>query len=196
MTHMEPSSLSPRARNFFKMIEFDPDEELVGEIRKHPFGLFVIFFTGGLVALALMIALMVLPLLINEDPTGAGLDVGSIRSVLVGLGFLLTLLAIAMTAIAGYLYQSNIVIITSEKITQLLYKTIFDRKISQLSIGDVQDVTINQVGIFARIFNYGTLTIETAGEQANYTFTYTPNPYETGKLIVGSHEENLKRYGN
>lgn len=196
MTHMEPKLLSPRGRNLFKMIEFDPDENLLGEIRKHPFGLFVIFLTGGLIALALLLCLMILPLLLTEDPIGLGIDIVSIRSVLVGLGFLLTVLALIMTAIAAYLYQSNIVIITSEKITQLLYKTIFDRKISQLSIGDVQDVTIKQIGIFARIFNYGTLVIETAGEQQNYTFTYTPSPYETGKLIVGSHEENLKKYGN
>jgi hypothetical protein len=193
---MEPKLLSARGRNLMKMIEFDPEEQLLGEIRKHPFGLFIIFLTGGLVALALMLSLMVLPLLVTEDPIGLGLDIGSIRSILVGVGFLLTILAIVMTAVAAYLYQSNIVIITSEKITQLLYKTIFDRKISQLSIGDVQDVTINQTGVFARIFNYGTLTIETAGEQENYIFTFTPNPYETGKLIVGSHEENLKRYGN
>lgn len=196
MTHMEPKLLSARGRNLMKMIEFDPEEQLLGEIRKHPFGLFIIFLTGGLVALALMLSLMVLPILVTEDPIGLGLDIGSIRSILVGVGFLLTILAIVMTSVAAYLYQSNIVIITSEKITQLLYKTIFDRKISQLSIGDVQDVTINQTGVFARIFNYGTLTIETAGEQENYIFTYTPNPYETGKLIVGSHEENLKKYGN
>ncbi len=70
MTHMDPSALSPRAKNFFQMIEFDSNEELIGEIRKHPFGLFIIFFTGGLVALALMISLMVVPLLITEDPVG------------------------------------------------------------------------------------------------------------------------------
>jgi len=74
----------------------------------------------------------------------------------------------------------------------MLYKTIFDRKISQLGIGDVQDVTVTQKGIFARIFNYGTLVIETAGEQVNYIFTYTPRPYETAKQIVGSHENIVK----
>lgn len=196
MTDMEPNALSPRARNLFDKIEFDSDEKLLGEIRKHPFGLFVIFLTGGLISLALMLSLMIVPLLITEDPVGLGVDITSIRAIMVGVGFLLTVLAITMTAIAAYLFQANVVIVTSEKITQLLYKTIFDRNISQLSIGDVQDVTIKQVGIFARLFNYGTLTIETAGEQENYTFSFTPNPYETGKLIVGSHEENLKKYGN
>lgn len=196
MHDLDPAKLSHRGRSFFKMIEFDADEHLIGEIKKHPFGLFIIFLTGGLVSLVLMLILMVAPLLINEDPIGLGIDIISIRSILVAIGFLLTTLAIVMTGIAAYLYQSNVVIITSEKITQLMYLTIFNRKISQLSIGDVQDVTVTQIGIFSRIFNYGTLVIETAGEQQNYNFSFTPMPYETAKLIVGSHEENLKRYGN
>ena len=87
-------------------------------------------------------------------------------------------------------------LVTSDKIAQVLYRTIFDRKISQLSIGDVQDVTVTQRGVLARMFNYGTIVIETAGEQQNYTFTFVPDPYMCGKAIVGAHEENLKQYGN
>ncbi|MCA9344118.1 PH domain-containing protein, partial [Candidatus Saccharibacteria bacterium] len=72
----------------------------------------------------------------------------------------------------------------------------FNRKISQLSIGDVQDVTVTQKGVLAHLFNYGTLVIETAGEQQNYLFTYIPDPYKHSKLIVGAHEKNLVQYGN
>jgi len=193
---MSPNSLSERGRRFFRMIEFDQDEQLVGEIRKHPFGLLLIYLGGTAVSIVMLVVLAIVPALLTSDPTGTGLDIGSMRSIMVAVSFLLVVLTIIMTAIAAYLYNSNVVIVTSEKITQMIYRTIFDRKISQLSIGDVQDVTVSQRGIFAHIFNYGTLTIETAGEQQNYTFTYTPNPYETAKLIVGSHEENLKKYGN
>jgi hypothetical protein len=55
---------------------------------------------------------------------------------------------------------------------------------------------VTQDGIFPRIFNYGTVVIETAGEQNNYIFTYTPFPYQVSKDIVGAHERNLQRYGN
>lgn len=127
---------------------------------------------------------------------GLGIELGSLRPILIAIGFLLTTFSLIGTAIGAYLYQANVVIVTSEKIAQLLYTTLFDRKISQLSIGDVQDVSVQQKGIFARIFNYGTLVVETAGEQNNYVFTFTPQPYETAKAIVGSHEENLKAFGN
>lgn len=193
---MEPTKLSGIGRRLFEVIEFDDNEKLLYEIRKDPFGLALIYFTGFFVAGAILLLLVAAPSFIGSDPTGAGVDVTNARVMLALLGGLLSIVAIIGTAIGAYLYQSNVVLVTSEKIAQVLYRTIFDRKISQLSIGDVQDVTVKQVGIFARIFDYGTLVVETAGEQQNYTFTYTPEPYKAAKAIVGAHETNLKHYGN
>lgn len=193
---MNIESLSSNGKQLFEKIEFDSDEKLIYEVRKHSFGLLVIYLTGFFIATALFVGLVFGSLFINSDPLEMGTDAASIRLLMIVVGSILSLLAIVMTLIAGYLFQSNVVIVTSDKLAQFLYTTIFDRKISQLSIGDVQDVTVSQKGIFARLFNYGTLVVETAGEQQNYTFTYTPYPYEASKAIVGAHEENLKRYGN
>lgn len=193
---MEPSQLSNNAKRLFKLMEFDENEELINEIRKHPFGLAVIYVMGTLVSLALVGATIVLLKVSNGDPLESGFDLSGAQPIFAVLGGLLVVFAVVMTAIAAYLYTSDVVIITSEKISQFLHKTIFDRKISQLSIGDVQDVTVSQVGLFSRLFNFGTLVIETAGEQQNYTFVYTPNPYEIAKDIVGAHESNLRKFGN
>lgn len=193
---MHTSNLSTRAKKFFEMIEFDEGEELVWEIRKHPFGLFIIYFTGAAISAIIFSFLVLGAMLFDKNFLGLGIELGALRPIMIGLGFLLTIGGLVGTAIGAYLYQANVVLVTSEKIAQLLYTSLFNRKISQLSIGDVQDVSVQQKGIFARIFNYGTLVVETAGEQNNYTFTYTPQPYETGKAIVNSHEENLKKYGN
>lgn len=193
---MNIQDLSLRARKFFSMIEFDQNEELVWEIRKHPFGLFLVYFTGLVITSIIFIFLVLVPSVFDRNFLGLGIELGAVRPVLIIIGFLMTTFSLIGTAIGAYLYQANVVIVTSEKIAQLLYRTLFDRKISQLSIGDVQDVSVQQKGIFARMFNYGTLVVETAGEQNNYVFTFTPQPYETAKAIVGSHEENLKAFGN
>jgi len=193
---MDISSLSPVARRLFGMIEFDEGEKMLAEIHKHPFGLFLIYFTGLSVTIALLIIFVVLPSFIRGDLLGAGFDIATVEPVMVALGGILALLALIITAIGAYLYTNNVILVTSEKLAQVLYRTLFDRKISQLSIGDVQDVTVTQKGILAHLFNYGTLIIETAGEQQNLTFTFTPEPYEVSKVIVNSHEENLKQYGN
>lgn len=196
MPHMTPEQLSSNAKKLFNLMEFDENEELVSEIRKHPFGLFVIYLIGTLVILAMVAVTIALMLSTQGDALETGSDLSQVQPIIAIVGGLLILLAAIMTAISAYLYTSDVVIVTTEKISQFLHRTIFDRKISQLSIGDVQDVTVSQVGVFSRLFNFGTLVIETAGEQQNYTFVYTPNPYERAKDIVGAHEENLKRFGN
>lgn len=193
---MHIDELSSRAKKVFNLIEFDDNERLVWEIRKHPFGLFIIYFTGALVAAVIFAFLILGPTVYSSNFLGLGIELGSLRSVIIVTGFLLVVLALVATLIGAYLYTSNVVIVTSEKIAQLLHATIFDRKISQLSIGDVQDVTVKQKGLLAHLFNYGTLVIETAGEQQNYTFTYTPTPYEAAKAIVGSHERDVEKHGN
>lgn len=195
---MTPENLSPIGKKFFSMIEFDDNEQLHREVRKDPFGLFMIYLGGSLTTLVLFLILVVGGAAF--DFTGITADTGitasSLSAIIVALGFFLTVGAILITAVAAFLYKNNVVLITSEKITQMLYLSLFNRKISQLSIADVQDVTVRQDGIFAHIFNYGTLTIETAGEQSNYTFTFTPEPYETAKALVGSHEADVAQHGN
>lgn len=193
---MESTKLSRVAKKLFSNIEFDEEEKLLYEIRKHPFGLFIIYVTGFFVSAVIFIALVFGSVALKDDSLGLGAQSGALQTGMIILGAILTLLALGATAVGAYLYESNVVIVTSEKIAQVLYRNIFDRKISQLSVGDVQDVTVSQKGLFARLFNYGTLVIETAGEQSNYTFTFTPNPYQAAKIIVGSHEQNLKQYGN
>lgn len=196
--NMNPSQLSPSARQVFKLIEFDQDERLHAEIRKHWFGLFLIYFMGTFVTVALLTIAVVTSVIKapGNSQMNAGLDFDSMRMPVILICFLLAVFSTVVTAIAAYLYKSNVILVTSEKLAQLLNPALFNRKISQLSIGDVQDVSVHQRGIFPHTFNYGTIVIETAGEQQNYMFTFAPDPYSAAKIIVNSHEENLKLHGN
>ncbi len=187
--------LSTEGRKYFRYIEFDADEELVTEIRKHPVGLAIIILTGGFVMLALAIVGIFASVTDFVGITGAQ-ETSQVGALITIVCILLIIGAAVMTFIAAFLYNSNVIFVTSEKIAQVVYKSLFNRKISQLSIGDVQDTTVTQKGVIAHMFNYGTLVIETAGEQQNYTFTYVPDPYQVSKMIVGSHERNLKDFGN
>lgn len=187
--------LSHEGKKYFKYIEFDAKEQLVMEIRKHPFGLFLVLFSGAFVILALFAAMVALGALDFAGEIGIQ-QINSYKPVIALLMFLVILGTAVMTFIGAFLYVSNVIYVTSEKIAQVLYLSLFNRKISQLSIGDVQDVTVTQKGIFAHFFKYGTLVIETAGEQQNYTFSFVPDPYGAARQIVGSHERNLELHGN
>ncbi len=187
--------LSREGRKYFKYIEFDANEQLITEIRKHPIGLVFIFLIGIFVTLSLLIISIATSIFDFDGALGTG-GVNGFRPVVVLIAFALIVGAIVMTFIASFLYTHNVIYVTNEKLAQVLYISLFNRKISQLSIGDVQDVTVTQKGILAHVFNYGTLVVETAGEQQNYTFSFVPDPYQNSKLIVGAHERNLELHGN
>jgi len=190
---MEPSKLSRLGKKLFNVIEFDEDEKLICEVRKHPVGLIIIYLSGVLVSVVLFSIFIGIAWFAGQEFSE---QIDAYDNLLVFVGLVLALLALGATGIAGYIYSSNIMLVTNEKIAQVLYASLFNRKISQLSIGDVQDVTVTQNGIFSRFLNYGTIVVETAGEQQNYTFTYAPTPYHFAKKMVGSHEENLEKFGN
>jgi len=187
--------LSPIGQKLFRFVEFDDQEELLAEIRKHPIGLFLIAITGVFISLTILFATTALS--IGAGNSGVFEQFGSTpQLVLIVLGLLLTGLGFVATFIIGIIYRSNVVFVTNEKIAEVMYVSLFNRRIVQLGIGSVEDVTVSQKGIFSRIFDYGTLLVETAGELENCTFTYVPKPNETSQLIIQTHETYVQKYGN
>lgn len=190
---MTPAELSPAGRQLYERMEHE-DEDLLIEIRKHLIGLVAIYGTGGFVVLMLVVLAIVASAVLGGDAMGS--DLGPIMPFIVACLLVLAGLGAVMTFISAYLYRSNVILVTTDKIAQILNPSLFNRKISQLSLGDIQDVTVTQQGIFPHIFNYGRLVIETSGEQDNYIFTYVPDPYKCSKVIINAHERNFKLYGN
>ena len=197
MNHKEEvsSHLSSMGQRLFRFIEFDNDEVLLAEIRKHPVGLFFILFTGLLISGAILAATSFL----SSNLDYLGLDSGDneslLRTVILALGFVVSSLGLLMTLITVFLYRSNVVFVTDQKIAEVVYISLFNRRILQLGIGNVEDVSVIQRGILPRIFNYGSLVVETAGESENPAFTYVPNPNINSQIIIQAHEEHVKKYG-
>lgn len=186
--------LSKVGRKLFKFVEYDKDENLMAEIRKHPMGLFIIAFVGVFIALAVLVASGLLAA--NLQNLGFDIDISNFRTAIFLVGVILSLLVLGVTAISLVLYVCNVIFVTNEKVAQVAYISLFNRQITQLGIGQVEDVTVQQRGIFAHIFNYGTLIIETAGEKENGNFTLVPNPNKFSQIIINAHEKNVQLYGN
>lgn len=194
---MQPAQLSKEGKKFLKNIEFDGEEKLVCEIKKHPFGLSAIYF-GGVFSAVAVLAIFIIAGQFASESGSADLvgNTSKFADIMAIGGGILALFIIIVTAIGAYLYKHNVILVTSQKVAQLLSNSLFNRKISQLGIGDVQDVTVKQKGIFAHMFKYGTIIVETAGEQQNYTFTYAPDPYQCARNIISAREQDIKKHGN
>jgi uncharacterized membrane protein YdbT with pleckstrin-like domain len=75
-----------------------------------------------------------------------------------------------------------------------MQKTLFNRKVSRLSMSNVEDVNEEQRGIIASIFNYGTLTVQTAGTEDNFIFTMCPNPAQLADKIIEARQAYAKSH--
>jgi uncharacterized membrane protein YdbT with pleckstrin-like domain len=80
-------------------------------------------------------------------------------------------------------YYLDIWIITSKRIIDVEQKGLFNRSISEFSLANVQDVTIEINGIVETLLKFGDLNVQTAG-QMNFVINQAPNLYEAKDLIL------------
>jgi uncharacterized membrane protein YdbT with pleckstrin-like domain len=162
----------------------DANEVKLCEIAKHPVGILFVYLQGiiGFV-FALGLTYFLLPTVIENTDT-AFLYANLFAAVAI-------VFAVAILLLSTMVYRRNRLIVTDRNITQILQYGLFNRKVSQLNMVNVEDVTSKQRGMFASMFGYGELIIETAGEQSNFHFTYCPNPGYYAKVILNAREELL-----
>lgn len=116
---------------------------------------------------------------------------------LLTVGFLLVAaLMVVILLIATYIYEQNRLMISNKNLTQVAQRALFDRKVSELSLGSIEDVTSTKAGILQTIFDYGELRIETAGEQNNFHFTYCPSPDKVGQQLLDARQRYHDTHGD
>jgi uncharacterized membrane protein YdbT with pleckstrin-like domain len=113
-------------------------------------------------------------------------------AILLAVALFVVGLVVLGLLVATVIYRQSHILITDKNITQVLQKGLFNRQMSQLSFANVEDVTSIKKGIFATMFNFGTLKIETAGEQEHFIFEYCPNPNEYAKQILEAREQFIE----
>lgn len=159
-----------------------PGEQIVCEIKRHPFGVIVIYLGVGFVlALLTFLIVNVLPGLSTSSQEGLN-ALGSmilIVTAVLGVGF---------AFVNQIVYWGNRWIVTSDSITQVQQTGLFSKQASQLSLENLEDVTAVKKGIMAHVLNYGTLNAETAGERSKFSITYCPNPEEYARKILNARE--------
>ncbi len=79
----------------------------------------------------------------------------------------------------------NIYIVTNERVVDIDFKYFLYKEISEAAHNKIQDLTYRTGGIFATLFRYGTVYVETAGEVPNIEFDGVPNPEKVVECISG-----------
>ncbi|QQS18784.1 PH domain-containing protein [Candidatus Saccharibacteria bacterium] len=151
--------------------------------RHHWFVYVSIWFVGFFAVIAIMAS----ALAFTAPTADAESATNQYRSIiLASAGFFSALAAIA-TTIPAWLKSQEQFVVTDEAVLQVLQPSLFGSKISQLSLQHVADVSVRK-DFFGSLLGFGAVTVETPGEQANYTFSAIPNPDAASKVLIEAHE--------
>ena len=157
-------------------------EEMLTIVHRHPIGLIGLYLGAfvGIVAVVTLFVLLTPDLLDSLDKQGN-------RALLGGILFALTILVLFLF-VSTYVYRQGRLLITNRSLVEINQVSLFIRKVSRLSMSNVEDVNADQRGILATVFNYGTLTIQTAGEMENFVFKYCPSPNKYSDIILEARQ--------
>ncbi len=158
----------------------DDDEQVDRIIYKHWASIGVILFS--IIATFLILIAFVFLSPIFSTLSNSWFNISGLLSVI-------SIILIAITMATIYIWRANMVVYTNKNIVEIEQKGLFSRSISSLKIKNIQDVKAEQVGVLAKIFNYGTITIQSAGEILNFRFTYNPDPFALKEYIMDLYQK-------
>ena len=145
-------------------------EEIIFLMRRHPITTIPSVF--------LLLGMLFTPYILGWVFRTGGLDSflvipGRFQLVLLYFWYLLTFLFVYQTYLIWYF---NVYIVTDKRIVDLDLTSILSRQVSETPIMNVQDVTYSMRGILATIFNFGTVSIQTAAERREFEFEFISHP--------------------
>ena len=175
--------------NYFKTIEtVGPDEHVMCVVYQHPFGIIFIYIatliclSAGLLSISLL-----LPEFLGQG--SAGYTLAALLSIIIAIA------VGVMLVMATAVYRQSKLTVTDRNVVQVMQKGVMIRKVSQISLANIEDVISEQRGFFANTFNFGVLVIETAGDQASFSFNFCPNPHRVAKIILDAKDDFLQTTG-
>jgi hypothetical protein len=108
--------------------------------------------------------------------------------IVLGLGiFQLMALIVFMVTLVDFYF--DIVIITDRRLVDIDQEQLFYRRVSGLALENVEDVSAVIQGFFPTLFSYGTVEVQTAGEQNKFIIENLQYPREIGAIIQDLSEQ-------
>jgi hypothetical protein len=166
--------------NLHRMIVMQPGEQIVCVISRHPMGI-IQQYIGATFAIIVASALVLFTV-----PGKASTDTQTLFYVSL---FVLVLVLVAVLGGATRVYWENHWVVTSDSLTQVVQGSLFGAQVSSLSLESLEDISVDQHGMLPRMFNYGILKAETAGDHSKFQFPFCPNPTEEARKIIDAKEK-------
>ncbi|MFA6587829.1 MAG: PH domain-containing protein [Patescibacteria group bacterium] len=154
------------------------EEEVLAVIKRSP----IVSFFPTLISVILIIApFFFLYLLLRW---------GWVGSLIFGLLFIIGL-GLAFRTL--WLHHLNAFIITKDRVIDVDQKGLFHKVVSEAAFNKIQDISYSVKGVFATIFQFGTIIIQTAGSNVNLELNGVRSPVKVQDLLVKLQNQATKQ---
>lgn len=148
----------------------DDDEKVLYLLRRHV----VVNIPWVLLSLIMLLVPFVLPPILAFS----GLDLIKILppSYLVVVTFFWYLVTLTYLFENYLLWYSNAYIVTNKRVVDVDFFSLLNYRVSETSIQNIEDITYSIQGLIQTIFNFGSVSVQTAAEFQDIVFEFIPNP--------------------
>lgn len=85
--------------------------------------------------------------------------------------------------------HANIFIITSERVVDVQRSGLFDEVVTSVSYSDIKDISTRKKGVFANIFGYGNIIIQTSSEHFVLDISAVRSPQKVHNILAQADEK-------
>lgn len=170
-----------------KLFATQRDEETIYlVIREHPILIAIrLFFIVFLYSLGITMHILI-PHLLPDFVTGIVADAIDLLFFVYYLGLLLGAL------LAFVYYYLSVQIITDMRMVDVDQSSLFGRKVTEIQIENVEEVTSTSHGLLPTLFNFGKVLVQTSSAVSEFTFENVAHPEQIKKLILDLYEQHRK----
>ncbi len=163
----------------------EPKETVILFLRQH--------WVTNFFWLSISFLFLLLPLILFPGIFYSGLLPVQFSLSLVEFFVLVWYLGIFSYAFVNFLlWYFTVSIVTNERIIDIDFVNILNKKFAATRITKVEDVTMRKGGIMEALFDYGQVTIQTAAKEVMFEFDHVPHPDKVVRIInnlMGKKEE-------
>jgi len=162
-------------------------EKVLHKLRRHPFTFLpMVFFLLLLLALPIVVGILLktqLPAWLENETTFMAL-------ILLGSAYYLGILIFFFTNFIDF--YLDIFIVTNDRLIDMEQNGLFSRTVAEVDLYQIQDITSEVKGFFSTMFNYGNMTIQTAGALPKFIVNNIKDPHHLRQELMDLAEEDRK----
>lgn len=155
----------------------DPDEKILLLLRAHPI--------TNIPWITLSILIFIFPFFFPKITAFFGFDLSLFPQTFLIIFLIIDYLLVLLIAYEGFLYwYFNVDIITSEKIVDIDFEHLLYKAVDLAPLPKIEEADSVTAGIIGTIFNFGNVSIQTAGAKVAIEMKNIPQSAKVADLIL------------